>query len=158
MRFSLLIVTSAAVMLGGCGFIDNPWGTSKREAEEAERVAEAREVKVPIQTVQRAEIGRTRNGFLITAYGVAPGFGYTFPVLQPRREGRPGIDGYVDYDFMATEPLPDQNLPQGMASNQVIRADLPVDADALRGVAGIRIHGLSGGAQIDFDQGASAGS
>lgn len=156
-RISLLLLAPAALMLTGCGFIDNPWGSSKREIEETERLAEARAVKVPIQSVQRAEIGRTRNGFLITAYGAAPGFGYTFPVLQPRREGAPGIDGYVDYDFMATEPQPDQNLPQG-ATDQLIRADLPVDAEALRGVVGIRIHALSGGAQIDFDQGPSTGS
>src|SRR5699024_2866798 len=103
-RISLLLLAPAVLMLTGCGFIDNPWGRSKREAEEAERLEEARAVNVPIQNVQRAEIGRTRNGFLITAYGAAPGFGYTFPVLQPRRDGAPGIDGYVDYDFMATEP------------------------------------------------------
>lgn len=151
-RISLALVAPAALMLAGCGFIDNPWGSSKREAEEAERLEEARAVKVPIQSVRSAEIGRTRNGFLITAYGVTPGFGYTFPVLQPRREGAPGVDGYVDYDFMATEPQPDQNVAAG-AGEQLIRAYLPVDAEDLRSVAGIRIHALSGGAQIDFDEG-----
>lgn len=152
-RISLLLLTSAALTLGGCGFITNPWGSSKGEAEEAERLAEARAVKVPIQTVEKAEIGRTRNGVLITAYGRTAGFGYTFPVLEARRDGAPGADGYVDYDFMATEPQPDQNIPEGAMAGQAIRADLPLDADALQGVAGVRIHALSGGAQIEFGGG-----
>ncbi|HET7410025.1 MAG TPA: hypothetical protein VFJ13_07475 [Paracoccaceae bacterium] len=139
----------AVLSLGACGDNDTLWG-GESEAEAAERLAEAQAVQVPIQTVRNVEIGRTRDGFLITAYGMAQGLGYSTPTLRPRRGGAPGIDGYIEYDFVASEPPAGFDLPSGSPQMRQLRADLPVSANALRGAAGIRVLGLSGGAQLDF--------
>ncbi len=142
------------LLLAGCGAfgdIQTLWGGESR-AEKAERqaVETAVAAQVPVQEVTRVEIGRTRNGFLITAYGTAPGLGYSLPHLRPRREGRPGLDGYIEYDFVATEPAVGFDLPAGTQRTRAIRADLPVATDDLRGAAGIRVLAVRGGAQLDF--------
>jgi hypothetical protein len=149
-----LALAGALLLLGGCGAfgdIQTLWGGESR-AEKAERqTAEAAvAAQVPVAVVNRLEVGRTRNGFLITAYGTAPGLGYSLPTLRPRREGRPGLDGYIEYDFVATEPPPGFDLPPGTARTRALRADLPVSADDLRPAAGIRVLALRGGAQLDF--------
>ncbi len=156
-RLSCLTLVIAILTLGGCSTgtvlddVPTLWGAESR-ADEARRDAlqEARATPVPVEAVRSVEIGRTRDGFLITAYGTAPGLGYALPRLRPRRGGAPGADGYVEYDFVASEPPPGFDLPQGTARTRAIRADLPVKASELRGVAGVRVMALRGGAQIDF--------
>lgn len=140
----------AVLSLGACG--DNALWGGESEAEEAERLAavEAEAAQVPIQAVRNVEIGRTRDGFLISAYGMTSRLGYSMPQLRPRRGGAPGIDGYIEYDFVATEPAPGLDLPPGTAQQRQLRADLPVSANALRGASGIRVLGQRGGAQLDF--------
>jgi hypothetical protein len=147
----------AMLALGGCSTgtvlddIPTVWGGESR-ADEARRetVEEARTTPVPVESVRNLEIGQTRNGFLITAYGTAPGLGYSLPRLRPRRGGAPGIDGYVEYDFVASEPPAGFDLPPGSARTRTLRADLPVRAAELRGAAGIRVLAMRGGAQLDF--------
>lgn len=154
---SRLLPVFATVLLGGCStgtFLDDiptVWGGESR-ADEARReaVEVARSEPVPVEAVRNVEIGRTRDGFLITAYGAAPGLGYSLPRLRPRRGGAPGIDGYVEYDFVAAEPPAGFALPAGTARTRMLRADLPVRAAELRGAAGIRVLALRGGAQLDF--------
>lgn len=148
------LALAAALLLGGCGAfgdIQTLWGGESR-AEQAEReaVETAITAQVPIEAVGGVEIGRTRNGFLITAYGTAPGLGYSLPHLRPRHDGRPGPDGYLEYDFVATEPPLGFDLPPGTARTRTLRADLPVKASDLQGAAGIRVMALRGGAQVDF--------
>ena len=142
-RIVPLMAAALLVSVGGCNSMAN-YGDERKPA------AEAAEVQVPVREVRSVEIGRTRNGFLITAYGVAPGLGYARPTLRPRRDGAPGIDGYLEYDFVASEPPPGFGLPEGTPQARALRADLPVDGSALRGVAGLRVLGLSGAAQISF--------
>jgi hypothetical protein len=156
-RSGPLPLTLAMLTLGACStgtFLDDVptvWGgESRAEAERREVVEQARTTPVPVETVRSVEIGRTRSGFLITAYGTAPGLGYSLPRLRPRREGAPGADGYVEYDFVASEPPPGFDLPPGTARTRMLRADLPVGAADLRGAGGIRVLALRGGAQLDF--------
>ena len=96
------------------GDIGTLWGeeSQKTKAERAERLRLA-QIKVPITAVRSVELGRTRDGFLITAFGTAPGLGYALPALRARRSGEPGADGYIEYDFVASEPAAGFNLPQG---------------------------------------------
>ncbi len=151
------MLLTATLLLGGCTtgtFLDDVptvWGGESR-ADEARReaVQEARSTPVPVEAVRGVEVGRTRDGFLITAYGTAPGLGYSLPRLRPRREGAPGLDGYIEYDFVASEPPPGFDLPAGTSRARMLRADLPVRAADLRGAAGIRVMALRGGAQLDF--------
>ncbi len=117
-----LIAVVSLVPLGGCSSMAG-YGDEKKPAP----AAPAPEVQVPVQSVRSIEIGRTRDGFLITAYGVAQGLGYAQPELRPRRDGAPGIDGYIEYDFVASEPPAGFGLPEGTAQARALRADLPVE-------------------------------
>jgi hypothetical protein len=149
-RIRQVLSLFAVLSLAACGDGGTLWG-GESEAKEAERVAaETQAAQVPVQAVQSIEIGRTRDGFLITAHGTAPGLGYSLPTLRPRRGGAPAVDGYVEYDFVASEPPAGFDLPAGTTQTRQLRAYLPVSANALRGAAGIRVMALRGGAQMDF--------
>ena len=125
-------------------------GESTAERERRAALQARRETKVPVQSVRSVEIGRTSSGILITAFGTAPGLGYSLPALRPRRGGKPAADGYVELDFVATEPIAGLPLPPGTTRTRALRADLPVDIRALRGVRGLRVMALQGAVQIDF--------
>lgn len=127
------------------------WGeeSSKQKAERKERLRRA-QIKVPVTAVRSVELGRTRDGFLITAFGTAPALGYALPALVVRRSGEPAADGYIEYDFVASEPAPGFSLPQGTTQTRALRADLAVTIRDLRGASGIRILALAGGVQMDF--------
>ena len=140
--------SSGGSLLGDIGTL---WGeeSQKTKAERAARL-QAAQIKVPVTAVRSVELGRTRDGFLITAFGTAPGLGYALPALRVRRSGAPGVDGYIEYDFVASEPAPGFNLPQGTTQSRALRADLAVSLQQLRGAAGIRVLALNGGVQMDF--------
>lgn len=155
--FGILVASTLA--LAGCGedtgTITDDIGTLWGEASTAEKarraeIARLREIKVPIQAVRSIEIGRTRDGFIVTALGTAPGLGYSLPQLRPRRSGAPGADGFIEFDFVATEPAEGLNLPPGTTGARALRADLPVTLLELRGAAGIRILAINGGVQMTF--------
>ena len=137
---------AAALALGGCSL----FGSGDDEEAAAAEQAAAAALFVPIETVRHIEIGRTRNGYVITARGVAPGLGYGAPELRVRRQGKAGPDGFIDYDFVAQAPDPNFNLGEGAVEARAVRADLHVTARDLRGAVGIRIHGVSGGLQLQF--------
>lgn len=127
------------------------WG-EESSADRARRLETEQRIrtKVPVTAVRSVEMGRTRDGFLITAYGTAPGLGYSLPVLRARRGGRPDTDGYVEFDFVATEPAPGAELPPGSSQARALRADLAVQTTDLRGASGIRVLARGGGVQVDF--------
>lgn len=143
--FYSVVATTALLTLGGCEL----FRSNDDEADAIEQVeAEAR--YVPVETVRDVEVGRTRNGYVITARGFAPGLGFSAPELRPRRDGKAGPDGFIDYDFVAQGPDPSFNLGKGVLAARAIRADLHVTVDQLQGSAGIRVHGISGGVQMSF--------
>ncbi len=150
MRRNAALATAAAIAavlaLGGCSL----FGSGDYEAAVAAEQAEAASLYVPVEVVRHIEIGRTRNGYVITARGEAPGLGHGAPELRARREGKVGPDGFIDYDFVAQAPDPNLNLGQGTVQARMIRADLHVTARDLQGAVGIRIHGVSGGLQVLF--------
>lgn len=127
------------------------WGeeSSRERAVREERERRAA-IKVPITAVRSVELGRTRDGFLVTAFGTAPGLGYALPALRARRSGEPGADGYIEFDFVASEPAPGFQLPPGTSQTRALRADLAVPIRGLRGASGIRVLALAGGVQMDF--------
>ena len=148
--FRLLLLTGA-LSLSGCSAWDYVWGDDESEDIEAEQAAQAAiKVKVPVQAVRSVEMGRTRDGFLITAYGTAPGLGYSAPALRARRDGAPGADGYIEYDFVAVEPPEGRVYPPGSTQIRSLRADLPVKLEQLQGALGLRVLSLGGGVQMDF--------
>ncbi|MEM9046046.1 MAG: hypothetical protein AAGC81_15265 [Pseudomonadota bacterium] len=147
MRFVGFSVLVLAGFLGGCGLFSDDEDEVPAELTEADLFPTQ---GVPIQAVREFEIGRTRDGFVVTAYGTAPALGYGSPELRIRREGRPGIDGFLDFDFVATPPRPGLERGQGTIAARELRADALLKNEVLRGVAGIRIHALSGGVQLTF--------
>ncbi len=140
---AIAISLAAALGLAGCGGGGDEAEQAAEQAVEAARFA-------PVDKVLNVEIGRTRNGYLISATGLAPGLGYGAPELRARREGNPGPDGFIDFDFVAKAPDPRRNLGQGEIPARRITAGLPVRAEELRGATGIRVHGLSGGIMMQF--------
>lgn len=145
-----LAVTAVAIALiaSGCSL----FGPSSKQKEQA---AKAEQAKVeasyePVVAVTQVEMGRTRNGLVITAYGLAPGVGYSMPELRPRRDGKPAPDGYIDYDFVARAPLKPLAVQDASKSARTVRADRPVDFKDLRGTKGIRIHAAKGGMILKF--------
>ncbi len=150
MRSNAALAAAAAIAavlaLGGCSWFSSD---DEKEAAATEQ-AEAAALYVPVEAVRHIEIGRTRNGYVITARGEAPGLGHGAPELRARREGKVGPDGFIDYDFVAQAPDPSLNLGEGAVQARMVRADLHVTARDLQGAVGIRIHGISGGLQMLF--------
>ncbi|MEM6932516.1 MAG: hypothetical protein AAF526_02920 [Pseudomonadota bacterium] len=146
MRMIRLGVLVVAVALGGCGLFSDDEPDPDLEVEQ--QLPNLR--PVPVQAVREIEIGRTRDGFVVTAYGTAPALGYALPQLRVRRDGKPGTDGFIDFDFVATPPKPGLERPQGSISARSLRADILLERKDLRGSSGIRVHALSGGVQMAF--------
>ena len=143
---TLLLVASLA--LTGCGAFGSD-DDEKAEEAAAEAAAQAALIE-PIEQVLAVEVGRTRNGYVISANGLAPGLGYSAPELRPRRDGRPGLDGFIDYDFTVQAPDPRRQLGQGTPSARRIQVRHQIKNDDLRGAIGLRVHGLRGGVQMRF--------
>lgn len=139
-----LVVLACLVPLAGCSL----FGGDDEEAIVEDTEIVATENKVPVQSVAKVEIGRTRDGYLISAFGTAPGLGYGAPELRVRRGGQPAADGFVEFDFIAARPANADDLPPGTTRARAIRADYAVVTQQLRGIAGIRVLALSGGAQV----------
>jgi len=147
MRVSFVAVSVAVgLALGGCSLFGD-------DDEALETAAEAPEIvrqPEPVQAVSKIEIGRTRAGFMVSAFGTAPAIGYGRPQLRPRRNGQPGQDGLIDLDFVAIPPSPDFALPQGNPRARSLRADLELTGEQLRGARGIRVHATDRGVQMMF--------
>jgi len=138
------VAVALSAPMGACSW----FGDDEPEAP----VAVTPVIRAPVQVlaVRAVEIGRTRDGLVITAYGTAPGLGYGSPTLQTRREGQPASDGFVDYDFVALPPDPGFELPQGSVEARELRADALVKIEDLQGAAGIRVHGRERSVQMGF--------
>ena len=82
MRRNAALATAAAIAamlaLGGCSLFGS--GDDKEAAAAAQ--VEAAALYVPVEAVRFIEIGRTRNGYVITAHGEAPGLGHGAPELR----------------------------------------------------------------------------
>jgi len=143
MRIPAALALAAALALGGCSSSgpDNP--ATGQDAVPAE-------VYAPVEAVREIEIGRTRDGIVLTAIGVAPGLGYSVPELRARREGQIGPDGFLDFDFVAKAPDPRLQLGEGSPQARTVRADLHLKSREVQGATGLRVHGIAGGLQVVF--------
>ncbi|MEM7507493.1 MAG: hypothetical protein AAF415_12185 [Pseudomonadota bacterium] len=148
MRVTRYVLLIGACLLAGCSLFSGNEDPAAQPELTADDLAPTR--GVPVQAVREIEIGRTRDGFVITAFGTAEALGYSLPRLRARRDGRRGPDGYLDYDFVATPPAPGLERPRGSIEARDLRADILLTQKDLRGVLGIRVHSLAGGLQLDF--------
>lgn len=141
---ALAVAIAAVISLAGCSL----FGSDK--PKETETQAAEADPYIPVETVRNIEIGRTRNGIAITAFGIAPGLGYGAPELRARRDGTAGPDGILDFDFVARAPDANFKLGEGSVSARAVRADTLLSPSQLQGVRGIRVHADSGGLQMLF--------
>lgn len=139
-------LAAAMVGLAGCGLFgsDDP----EPELTAADRAAEIRSENV--QAVQRLEIGVSRAGFVLAAFGTAPGLGYSKPRLVARRGGAPAEDGMLDYDFVVDAPPAGVSFPPGTPKAREVRADAEIAVETARRVRGVRVHASAGGVQMFF--------
>ncbi|HUF57554.1 MAG TPA: hypothetical protein VMM55_13445 [Thermohalobaculum sp.] len=103
----------------------------------------------PVEEIRGIEIGRTRDGIVVTAFGIAPTLGYADPRLEARRGGLIAEDGFLDFDFVATLPDPAAAVA-GDPAARLLRADRLIAIEAARQARGLRIHGVSGGRAVVF--------
>ncbi|MEM8698064.1 MAG: hypothetical protein AAGF44_02785 [Pseudomonadota bacterium] len=147
MRSVIGVAAAVTIGLSGCGLFSDDEEELPEEPT-AQELAPTR--GVPIQAVREVEIGRTRDGFVITAFGTAPQLGYALPRLRARRDGQPGQDGFIDFDFVASPPAPGLERGAGSLEARALRADVLLRTSELRDAAGIRVHALQGGLQLEF--------
>lgn len=103
-----------------------------------------------VQAIRELEVGRTRRGIALAAFGTAPGLGYSNPRLVARRDGEPAADGMLDFDFVVNPPPPELGLGQGSPRARAVRADAEIPMETARRVRGVRVHAVTGGVQMFF--------
>jgi hypothetical protein len=101
----------------------------------------------PVGRVDELLVGRTFDGVVLTAFGEAPGAGWTAGRLRPRG---PGPDGFLEFDFVALPPPADSPPAADDPRLRRIRADLPLALDELGGAAGLRVIAAGGARAVGF--------
>lgn len=99
-----------------------------------------------VATVGKIEIGAMHDAVAVTAFGEAPSSGWFAPRLRPRGDGRPGPDGFLEYDFVAAPPELNGGTPQpvGTAAQRAIRADLALPLEMAKAASGVRVFAQRG--------------
>lgn len=145
-RYAALAAFAAVLALGGCSLFGS--GEDEQEGAAAEQAPQPSYDSV--DEVAHIEIGRTRDGLVITAYGVVPSLGFAAPELRPRRDGQVGPDGYLDFDFVARVPAEPATAAAGPMRTRMLRADHLLPIRRIQGARGIRIHAAEGGMMMNF--------
>lgn len=144
MHRRMVLAMALATALGGCSLFGDDDETVERGPLPTDIDSEN------VQAVQRLEIGRSRGGLMLTAFGTARGLGYSKPRLVARRGGSPATDGMLDYDFVVDTPPRGIALPPGSAKARSVRADIEVPVAVAQQVRGVRVHAVAGGVQMLF--------
>lgn len=147
--------------LAGCGDSWKLWSDNapevkvevlapSKELPNQESVAIVVKEYRPVAGVSTLELGAVHGGLMLTAYGEAPRAGWYRPRLNPRREGLPGPDGFIDYDFEAAPPELNGGAEVAGSSPAAlaVRGDVEVHDSALAGAVGLRVHAESGAVAI----------
>lgn len=145
-RTAALLLMALLLPLPACSL----FGGGDEEEEAAAAPVAVQPQAVIMAEITGLEVGRTRDGIVLTAIGLAPGIGFAEPRLAARRNGLPDSQGIVDFDFVATPPDAGFNLGAGDPRARLIRADRLIGVDEMRGVAGLRVHAANGVRQIVF--------
>lgn len=144
---SRLCALAAVAALAACA--DDPAPPTPQDMDEVG-------VKQVVARVARLEIGRTHDGFILTAYAEADGVGWSRPQLRPRT-GTVGPDGFFEFDFVASPAAPPKPKkgkppppPPPPGLTQKLRADTPVSDALMENARGVRVFGAQAGAEISF--------
>lgn len=125
MRRRIVLGGLAALALGACADDEAP-------APPAPPPAPAEPARVAVARVATLELGRTRTGFVLVAFGEAEGLGWRLPQLRPISP-TPDAEGLIVFELVA---IPPATPGPGV---QRIRADTPLASEALRGAQGVRV-------------------
>ncbi|MEL6775570.1 MAG: hypothetical protein AAFP23_12450 [Pseudomonadota bacterium] len=126
------------------------FGDDEEELAETDIVEEVQARREQVQRVGKVEIGQLSDGLVVSAFGVAPGAGYANPTLEPRRQGRPGADGFIEFDFIAQPPDPSLQMPVGEPRARILRADRLLPSGAFVGSAGVRVFASGNFSTVNF--------
>lgn len=127
------VAISAALAVTGCSAFDD----SENDASAASQPQAA--PKVPVDMIENLELGRLHNGYMLTAFGFAPGGGYYEPELRIRYDGRPTVDGFYEFDFLIRAPDDLSLFANSPMPARRVRGDYALPVDMLRGAVGVRI-------------------
>jgi len=156
---SRALAAAALAALAGCSTVSDAAPEVEFEAlapsrppepQPEARISEAEIVRRPVASVDRLELGVTRDGRLLTAYGAAPTPGWFQALLRPRDDGRLAPDGFLEFDFLAAPPelngADPEALPAGpgVPAQRAVRADRLLRGGAVQTAAGIRVFAASG--------------
>ena len=134
-------LAAAVAILGGCSVLPDV-GLFEDEPPAAPEVADPEAnlpPKVAVRRIENLELGRLYNGFMLTAFGIAPGTGYYQPELRPRYGGQLGPDGLFEYDFVVRPPADTTAGQDAPITARVVRADMELTPAMLRGSRGVRV-------------------
>lgn len=130
----------ALAALAACG------GGDEEAAPQRTRVYPDRVGKRIVATVDRLEIGRTADGFMLTALGATDGLGWTAAQLRPA-EPPPGREGWAVFDLVALPPASPEGPP---GARGAVRADTPLDPALVGQVEGVFVRALDGAVEGVF--------
>jgi hypothetical protein len=107
--------------------------------------------KRPITGPIALDLGRTFDGYMLTATAIADAVGWSSGELRARGVA---ADGFLDIDFVALPPsaealIAEAATPRSEAARRVI-AFRPLSLADLRPLAGIRVNGRDGPTTITF--------
>jgi hypothetical protein len=99
-----------------------------------------------VQSLERLELGAIHEGRMMTAWGHAPESDWYSPRLEVRRDGLPGPDGFIEFDFVAAPPALNGGSqgPVGTIAQRRIRADIPLSRTLTDGAVGVRVFAEGG--------------
>lgn len=141
MRFMTSWLTAAAltVAMAGCSYLPD-MGFSDEEEQAAVSDPDLNlPPKVAVRRIENLELGRLYDGYMLTAFAVAPGLGYYQPELRPRYGGALGPDGFFEFDFVVRPPEEDAVGAEAPVTARVVRADREITPDMLRQSRGVRV-------------------
>ncbi len=135
-RRDMVLIGCAALALAGCEFAD----PIVAERPDPETLLPP---KVAVTRIETLELGRLAEGYVLTAFGDAPGGGYYQPELKLRYGGATAADGFYEFDFLVRPPEDPAKYAGAPESARRMRADTALTVQQLRGARGVRVWSAS---------------
>ncbi len=147
---AMLISLGAAFGLAACS-TGNDYVTFEAlgPSVDPEKPVEARRgpvTRIPVQSVERLEMGVTHDGIAVSAFGAAPASMWFQPRLNYRNNGEIGRDGFLEFDLVAAPPEMNGGEvgPVGTEAQRAVRGDRTLTRDEIANAVGVRVFASTG--------------